>query len=72
MSFGFNASDIRRVAWTAAFAFLGTFGTLAYGLGEFRNFDEAKAAVLALLPAALAAAASAIKNGILADSSSIK
>lgn len=71
-SFGLNASDLRRIAYTAVFAFLGVFATLASGAGQFHNFSDAKAAVLALLPAAIAAALSAVKNGVLTEGSKLK
>lgn len=69
---GLTVNDIKRVAWAALFAFLGAFLPLASGMSAFHNFSEAKAAALALIPAAIAAATSAIKNGVLADSSPLK
>lgn len=72
MSFGFTASDLRRIAYTAAFAFIGAFAPLATGYSGWHNYSEAKAAVLALVPAAIAALISAVKNGVLSDSSKLK
>lgn len=69
---GLTAADVRRIAWTAVFAFLSVFGTLIAGAGQFHSYSEAKAAALALIPAALAAAFSAVKNALLADSSKLK
>jgi hypothetical protein len=69
---GLTAADLRRIVWTAVFAFVGVFTPLAAGLAGFHNFSDAKAAALALLPAGLAAALSAVKNGILADTSVAK
>lgn len=68
----FTKKDLVRVFWAAAFAFLATFLPLATGLGKFHNFNEVKAAVLALIPTALAAAFSAVKNLVLADGSTLK
>ncbi len=70
--FGFTADDVKRIAWTAAMAFVGVFLTISTQVGSFKNFSDAKAAVLALVPAAIAAALSAIKNGVLSDSSALK
>ena len=72
MKLGLNASDVRRIVWSAVFAFVGVYATLVAGAGDLKSFDEAKAAVLSLLPAAIAAALSAIKNGVLADSNPAK
>jgi hypothetical protein len=70
--FGLNASDLRRIVWTAIGAFASVYVLFASGIGQYANFSEAKAAALALLPAAIAAAISAIKNGVLSDGSAIK
>ena len=72
MKLGLTADDIKRVIWSALFAFIGVYATLVAGAGDLKSFDEAKAAVLSLLPAAIAAALSAVKNGILADSNPAK
>lgn len=69
---GFNAGDARRIIWSAIFAFGSVYLPFVTGLGAFPNWSEAKAAAAALLPAALAAAYSAIKNGVLADGSRLK
>ncbi len=71
-SIGLTADDLKRVAYAAAFAFIGVFASLASGAAAFHNFSDAKAAVLALIPAAIAAALSAVKNGLLSDSSKLK
>jgi hypothetical protein len=68
----FTASDLRRVIWTALFAFIAVFVPLLTGLGGFHDFATAKAAFLSLLPAALAAAFSAIKNALLDEGSTLK
>jgi hypothetical protein len=69
---GLNSADVRRIIWTAAFTFGGVYASLIYGLGDFKNVADAKAAALALLPTAIAATASAIKNAALDDGSGIK
>jgi hypothetical protein len=69
---GLTASDFKRIAWSAVFAFVGVYASLVAGLGEFGSWEATKAAAAALLPAALAAAFSAIKNGVLADGSALK
>jgi hypothetical protein len=69
---GLTASDLKRIAWTAVMAFIGVYATLAAGVGDIHNFDEGKAAVLSLLPAAIAAAISAVKNGVLPETSPAK
>ena len=71
-SFGFTTRDLIRVAYAAAFGFLGAFIPLATGLSKFHNFGEVKAAFLALLPAGIAAGFSALKNALLADGSKVK
>lgn len=68
----FTKSDAVRAAWTAVFAFLAVFGTLVTGLGQYHDFTQAKAAALALLPAAIAAALTSFKNAILEDGSTLK
>jgi hypothetical protein len=69
---GLTGDDLKRIAWSAVFAFIAAFYPLATGLGDVHNFGELKAAALALVPAAIAAALSAIKNGVLADGSKLK
>jgi len=75
MSWGFTRDDVKRVLWTALQAFV---AVLALGLGDvleaFKGggLEAAKAVGLALIGAAIAAAISALKNGLLADSSPIK
>lgn len=72
MSFSLTWNDAKRIAYAAAFAFIGAFYPLVTGFGALKNFTEAKAAALALLPAAIAAALSAAKNGVLSDGSPLK
>jgi len=67
-----STSDFKRVGYAALFAFVGAFASLSSGVGGFHNFGEAKAAVLALLPAAIAAALSAAKNAVTAEGSALK
>jgi len=75
MSWGFTRDDLKRVLWTAVQAFV---AVLALGLTDvleaFKGggLEAAKAVGLALIGAAIAAAISALKNGLLADSSPIK
>ena len=75
MSWGFTKDDVKRVLWTALQAFV---AVLALGLTDvleaFKGggLEAAKAVGLALIGAAIAAAISALKNGLLADSSPIK
>ena len=75
MSWGFTRDDLKRVLWTAVQAFV---AVLALGLTDvleaFKGggLEGAKAVGLALIGAAIAAAISALKNGLLADSSPIK
>ena len=75
MSWGFTRDDLKRVLWTAVQAFV---AVLALGLTDvleaFKGggLEAAKAVGLALVGAAIAAAISALKNGLLADSSPIK
>ena len=74
-SFGFTLDDVKRVLWTAAQAFV---AVLALGLIDVLNafrgtgLEGAKAVGLALIGAAIAAAISAVKNLLLADSSPLK
>lgn len=72
MNFSLKVSDWKRIAWTAIFAFIAVYWPLATGWSKFQNFSEVKAATLALLPTAIAAVGSAIKNGILEDESKFK
>jgi len=75
MSWGFTKDDVKRVLWTGVQAFV---AVLALGLTDvleaFKGggLEAAKAVGLALIGAAIAAAISALKNGLLADSSPIK
>ena len=68
----FTLKDVVRAAWAAVFAFIAVFGVLVTGISSFKSVDEAKAAALALIPAAIAAALSAFKNAILADGTTLK
>jgi len=71
----FTRDDLKRVLWTAAQAFV---AVLALGLTDVLNafkgsgLEAAKAVGLALIGAAIAAAISALKNGLLQDSSPLK
>jgi len=69
---GLNESDIKRVIWTAAQAFLGAVLVLAPGILQAPNFETAKALGIAALVAGVAAALSALKNLVLGDESSLK
>ena len=75
MSWGFTKDDVKRVLWTALQAFV---AVLALGLTDvleaFKGggLEAAKAVGLALIGAAIAAAISALKNGLLQDSSPLK
>jgi hypothetical protein len=53
---------VKRVLWTFALAFLGSFFTLAPGLLKAPNFKDTKAAVVSATIAGIAAAASYVKN----------
>jgi len=72
---GFSKDDLKRVLHTAIQAFIAVF---VLGLGDVLNafkgsgLDAAKAAGLALVGAAIAAAVSALKNGLLADGTPLK
>jgi hypothetical protein len=68
----FTRADLKRVAWTAIQAGLATFLTLAPGFWKAPNMATAKALAVAVAVAALAAGFSALKNLLLADSSTIK
>jgi drug/metabolite transporter (DMT)-like permease len=68
----FTKADIKRVAWTAAQAFLGAFLVLAPGVYKAPNMSEAKAALVAAVIAGVAAAVSAVKNAVLTDASPAK
>ena len=68
----FTLDDLKRVAWTAAQAFIGAVLVLAPGVFAAPNFEAAKALAVAALVAGLAAALSALKNLFLADGSALK
>lgn len=72
MKLELTLKDAKRIAYAAAFAFVGAFAPLAVGASGFHNFSDAKAAALALIPAAIAAALSTAKNAVLADESPLK
>ena len=69
---GFTIKDLVRVAWCFAFTYVATFFTLANGWGPVNSFTDAKAAAIALAPACLAAAFSAVKNLVLRDGTTLK
>jgi hypothetical protein len=68
----FNSDTVKRVAWTAAQAFVAAFLVLAPGIFTAPNLDDAKAAAIAAVVAGLAAAVSALKNVIFATDSSLR
>lgn len=72
MGFSLTTNDLKRVAYAAAFAFIGAFAPLAAGSAQWHNYSDAKAAFLALIPAAISAGLSALKNGFLSDGSTLK
>jgi len=69
---GLNESDIKRVIWTAAQAFIGAVLVLAPGILQAPNLETAKALGIAALVAGVAAALSALKNLLLNDGSALK
>jgi len=69
---GLNESDIKRVIWTAAQAFLGAVLVLAPGILQAPNLEAAKTLGVAALVAGVAAALSALKNLVLGDESTLK
>lgn len=69
---GLTSSDIRRIVWTFLQAFLAAFLVLAVGIVNAPNLNEAKAALISAVLAALAAGFSAVKNAFLEDGSSVK
>lgn len=68
----FTTSDLIRAIWAGVFAFIGTFIALDAGIWKAPNLGAAKAAAIALIPLALAAAFDAFKNALLADGSRLK
>jgi hypothetical protein len=72
MGFSFTLDDVKRVAWTAIQAFLAAVLVLAPGILQAPNWEAAKTLAVAALVAGIAAAISALKNLLLADSSPIK
>lgn len=70
--FGFTKKDVVRVAYAAAFGFIGAFYVAASGLASAKNVSEAKAAVIAGCVAGIAGALSAVKNAVLKDGSTAK
>jgi hypothetical protein len=68
----FTLDDVKRVAWTAIQAFLAAVLVLAPGILQAPNWEAAKTLAVAALVAGIAAAISALKNLLLADSSPIK
>ena len=69
---GLNESDIKRVIWTAAQAFIGAVLVLAPGVLNAPNIETAKALGVAAIVAGVAAALSALKNLLLDDGSTLK
>lgn len=68
----FTLRDLVRVVWAFLFTYVSTFFLLADGWGPITNWANAKAAAIALAPACLAAAFSAVKNLVLADGTTLK
>lgn len=58
---------IKRASWAFSWAFISTFIVLAPGILSAPNLAEAKALVVAVLTASIAAAFSALKTFILAN-----
>ena len=69
---GLNETDIRRIVWTAVFAFVATAGVLLPGVLGAPNLKTAVGLGTAAMIAGLAAAGSAVKNLVLIDGSSLK
>lgn len=69
---GLTESDIRRVLWTFAQAFVAAFVVTASGWSTLPNYSTAKAAAVAAGLAGIAAAIAFVKNLVLGDSSSLK
>ena len=73
MDLGLSYKDWARIAWTFGQAFVATFLAGIGGIGAFPEWwNGGKAGWAALVVAALAAALSALKNLVLADSSPLK
>jgi len=72
MGFSFKLDDLKRVLWTAVQAFLAAVLVLAPGILQAPNWEAAKTLGVAAIVAGIAAALSALKNALLADSSPIK
>lgn len=66
------SDTVKRVLWTAIQAFLATFLVLAAGVLEAPNLQEAKAALIAAVVAAGAAAISAVKNTLFKEPSAVR
>ena len=69
---GLNESDIKRVIWTAVQAFVAAVIVLAPGILQAPNLEAAKSLGVAALVAGVAASASALKNLVLGDESTLK
>jgi hypothetical protein len=67
-----NWDTAKRAAWTAVQAFLGAFVVLAPGIWTAPNLQGAKAAAIAALSAAVAAAFSVIKNTLVPPQSTLR
>jgi|GEM_PF-4587118 hypothetical protein len=72
MAVGLNESDIKRVLWTAAQAFIAAVLVLAPGILNAPNLETAKSLGIAAIVAGVAAALSALKNLLLDDGSTLK
>ena len=69
---GLNESDIRRIVWTAVFAFIATAAVLLPGVLAAPNLKTATGLAAAAVVAGVSAAFSAVKNLVLPDGSSLK
>jgi cell division protein FtsW (lipid II flippase) len=69
IDFGFNGADLKRIAWSFLFGFVGYLGLNALAIFESPDFGTA---VAALFAGAVMAGLSAVKNGVLSDESRLK
>jgi hypothetical protein len=69
---GLNEVDIRRVLWTFAQAFLGSFLAFASGFLAAPEWSNVKSLAVAAVIAGIAAGISAVKNLFLSDGSTLK
>jgi hypothetical protein len=69
--FGFKATDAKKVGWTFAQAFVGSY-TVGTGSSALTSVSQAKVATFSAAVAGVSAAVSAAKNFILDDDSPLK